>query len=94
METQKIPNSQSNIDKEKESGFLTSDYTTKLQSHKNCRELTQKQKYISVELNRKPRNKSMNLWSINLLQRKQEYIIKTVSSISVVRKTGQLYVKI
>ena len=36
METQKIPNSQSNLDKEKteleESGSRTSDYTTKLQS--------------------------------------------------------------
>ena len=35
METQKTPNSQSNLEKEKweleESGFLTSDYTTKLQ---------------------------------------------------------------
>ena len=36
METQKTLNNQSNIEKKrkKESGFLTSDYTTKLQSSK------------------------------------------------------------
>ena len=38
METQKTLNSQSNLDKEKmeleKSGFLTSDYTTKIQSSK------------------------------------------------------------
>ena len=35
--------------------------------------LTQKLKYRSVPQDRKPRNKSMHLWSINLQQRKQDY---------------------
>ena len=35
METQKIPSSQSSL-KKKESAFLTSDHTTKLQSSRQC----------------------------------------------------------
>ena len=45
---------------------------TILQSHNhhNSMVLAQKQKYRSVEQDRKPRNKPMNLWSINLWQRR------------------------
>ena len=70
METPKTGNSQSNTEKEKQygrkSGFLTSDYTTKPISHQNCIELTQKQKYRSVEQDRKPKNKPKHLCSTNL----------------------------
>ena len=55
--------------------------------------LAQKQKYGSVENDRKPRNKPKHLWSINLRQRRQEYTIKTVFSISAAGKTGQLYME-
>ena len=55
-----------------ESGSLISDYTTKLQSSQQYGTGT-KLKYISVEQDRKPRNKPMHLWSINPQQRRQEY---------------------
>jgi len=47
---------------------------TTLQSygHQNSRVLAVKQKYRS-EQDRKPRNKPIHLWSINLWQRRQEY---------------------
>ena len=52
--------------------------------------LAQKQIHRSVEQNRKPRNKSMLIWSI----RRQDYTMgKTASSIKDVRQTGQIYVK-
>ena len=35
--------------------------------------LTQKQIHRSLENNREPRNKPMNIWSINLQQRRQKY---------------------
>ena len=38
--------------------------------------LAEKQKYRLMELDRKPRNKPMNLWSINLQQRRQEYTME------------------
>ena len=47
METQKTPNSQSNLEKEKwpeESSFLTSDYTRKLQSSKQDSTVTKADK--------------------------------------------------
>ena len=59
METQKIPNSQISLKKE-ESTFLTSDYTTKLQSDSMV--LAQTQKHRPMEQDRKPRNKSMHPW--------------------------------
>ena len=53
--------------------------------------LAQKQKYRPMEQDRKPRNKPMHHWPINLQQQRQEYTMeKTVSSISGVWKTGQL----
>ena len=48
-----------------ESGSLTSDNTTKLQSSKQYNTGT-KQKYRSMEQERKPRNTSIHLQSINL----------------------------
>ena len=56
--------------------------------------LAQKQKYRSMEQNRKPKDKPMHLWSPNLLQRGQEYTMeKRQTSISVAGKTGQLHVR-
>ena len=43
-------------------GSLTSDSTTKL-SHQNSMVLAQKQKYRSMENDRKPRIKAKHLWS-------------------------------
>ena len=58
--------------------------------------VAQKQKCIrSMEQDRKPRNKSTHVWSINLRQRRQEYTMekRQVSSISGAGKSGQLHVK-
>ena len=56
METKKTLNSQNNLEEEQleQSHSLTSDYT-KIYSHENSMVLTQKQKYRSMEQNRKPR---------------------------------------
>ena len=48
--------------------------------------LAQKEKYGSMEQDRKPRNKPTHLWSINLQQRRQEYTME-VSSVSGAQKT-------
>ena len=45
-----------------EKNFLTSDYTTKLQSPRQYG-LTQRQKYRSVEQNRKSGGKSIHVWT-------------------------------
>ena len=52
--------------------------------------LAQKYTYRSMEQERESRNKPTYLWSINLQQRRQEYIMKkkTVSSISGAGETG------
>ena len=57
--------------------------------------LAQKQKYRSIEQDRKLRNKPMNLSVPYFRQRKQEYTMgaKTASSINGAGKTGQLHVK-
>ena len=66
METQKTPNSQSNIDKEKRS-WMNQDprLQTILQSYSNQNSivLAQKQKYRSMEQDRKPRDKPTHIWS-------------------------------
>ena len=69
METQKTPNSQSNLEKEKRSWRnQDSGLQTKLQSYSNQDSmiLAQKQTYRSMEQDRKPRNKPTHLWPINL----------------------------
>ena len=69
METQKTPDSQSYPEKEK---WIWRNQVPQLQvilqsySHKNSMLLAQKQNYRSMEQDRKPRNKPMHLWSINL----------------------------
>ena len=65
METQKTPNSQSNLEKEKRSWRNQAPWLqTILQSYSNqdSMVLTQKQKYRSMEQNRKLRDKPTHLW--------------------------------
>ena len=69
METQKTLNSQSNREKEKRSrrnqdpGLQT---ILQTYSNQNSMVLAQKQKYRSMEQDRKPRDKPTHLWSTNL----------------------------
>ena len=66
MEAQKTPNSQSNLEKGKGSwrnqapGLQT---ILKSYSNENSMVLAQKQKYRSMEQDRKPRDKPMHIWS-------------------------------
>ena len=66
METQKTLNSQSNLEKEEEWSWRNqpSRLQTILQSysHQDSIVLAQKQKYRSMEQDRKPRNKPMHLF--------------------------------
>ena len=76
METQKIWNSQSNLEKEEqleESCFLTSDNTTKLQSSKQYGIDIKTDTQISETENRAPKE------PINLWQRRQEYTMEKYS---------------
>ena len=66
METQKTPNSQSNPEKEKQSWRNQAPrLQTILQSYSNPDSmiLAQKQKYRSMEPDRKPRDKPTHIWS-------------------------------
>ena len=38
--------------------------------------MAQKQKSVSMEQDRKPRNNPMHVWAINLQQRRQEYTME------------------
>ena len=75
-----------------ESTCLTSDYTTKPQSSRQCG-TTQRQKYRSMEQNRKPRDKFTYLWTPYLQQRRQEYTTEKTSLTSGAGKTDQPLVK-
>ena len=55
-----------------ESTSLTSG-STQRHSHQDGMVLAQRQKYRSMEQNRKPRDKSTHLWTPDLQQRRQEY---------------------
>ena len=50
-------------------------------SHQDSMVLEQRQKYRSVEQSRKPRDKSMNLWTPYLQQRRQEYTMEKRQSL-------------
>ena len=66
MEAQKTLNSQSNLEKEKQSWRNQAPRPqTVLQSYSNqdTMVLAQKQKYRSTEQDRKPRDKPMHIWS-------------------------------
>ena len=75
METQKAPNSQSSFEKEGSWRNQPSWLQIILQSysHQGSMVLAQKQKYISMEQDRKPRNKPTHLWVRYFWQRSQEY---------------------
>ena len=64
-------------------------------SHQDSMLLAQRRKYRSMEQNRKPRNKSIYLWTPYLQQRRQDYTMqkKTTSLVSGAGKTGQPRVK-
>ena len=78
METWKILNSQSNLEKEKWSWrnqlswlqIMLQNY-----SHQDSMELAQIQKYRPMEQDRKPINKPMHLWVTYFWHRRQEYIV-------------------
>jgi len=71
METQKTPNSQSNLEKGNRPGGARPQLETILQSYskQDSMVLTQKQKYGPMVQDSKPRDESTHLWSPNLRQR-------------------------
>ena len=76
METQKTPNSQHNSEKEKWNWRNQPTWLQALlqsQSYQDSMVLAQRQKYRSMEQNRKPRDKSTHIWTPYLWQRRQEY---------------------
>ena len=77
-----------------ESTYLTSGSTTKPQSSDSM-VLAQRQKYRSMEQNRKPRDKTTHLWTPYIRQRRQESTMekKIISLTSGAGKTGQPVVK-
>ena len=84
METQKTPNSQSSLEGRKRSWRnQTSWLQTILQNSSNQDSivLVQKQKYKSMEQDRKPRDKPRHLWSTNLWQRRQGYTMEKRQSL-------------
>ena len=94
----KTSNSQSNLEKEEWNWRNQPAWLQNiLQSHsyQDSMVLAQRQIYRSMEQNRKHRDKSMNLWSPYLRQRRQGYTMekKTASLTSGVGKTGQPLVK-
>ena len=79
METQKTLNSQRNLEKEKHSWRNQAiRLQTILQSYSNqdSMVLAQKQKYRSMEQDRRPRDKPMHIWSPSLWQRRQEHTME------------------
>ena len=74
METQKTPNSQSNLEKEDWSWRNQPSWLqTILQSYQDSMVLAQKLKYRPMEQDKEPRDKPMHLWVPYFLQRRQEY---------------------
>ena len=84
MEIQKTSNSQSNLQKEEwnlrnqPAGLQT---ILQSYSHQDSMVLAQSQKYILMEQNRKPKDKSLLLWTPYLWQRRQEYTMEKRQSL-------------
>ena len=79
MEIQKTLNSQSNLEEEEWTWRNQPAWLQALlqsHSHQDGMVLAQRQKYRSMEQNRKPRDKSMYLWTPYLQQRRQGYAMK------------------
>ena len=84
IETQKTLNSQSSLEGKKRSWRNQTPWLqTILQSYSNQENmiLAQKQKYRSMEQDRKPRDKPTHLWSTNLWQRRQVYAMEERQSL-------------
>ena len=75
----KTLNSQSNLEKEEWNWRIQPAWLQALlqsHSHQDSMVLVQRQKYGSMEQNRKPRDKSTNLWMPYLWQRRQEHTME------------------
>ena len=93
MDTEKTQIAKKNPEKEKQSQRnQASWHQTKLWSSKECGTGT-KLYNRSMEHERKPRNKPMNLWSTSVQQRRLYNGGKVVSTTNSAGKTGQLNVK-
>ena len=76
METQKTPNIQSSLEKEKWSWRNQPSWLQIIlqsYSHQDSMVLSKKQKYTPMKQDRKCRNKPMHLWVPYFWQRRQEY---------------------
>ena len=76
METQMTPSSQSSLEKEEWSWRNQPSWLQVIPQscrHQDSMVLAQKQKYISMQQDRKPRNKPIHLWVPYFWQRGQEY---------------------
>ena len=79
MEIQKTSNSQSNLEKEEWNWRNQPAWPQTLlqsHSHQDSMVLSQRQKYRLMEQNRRPRDKSTNLWSPYLWQRRHGYTME------------------
>ena len=75
VESEKTPNSQSNIEKENQSrGHHNAGFQVVLQScdHQDSVALAQKQTHRSMEQNRESRNGPSTLWSTNIRQSRKD----------------------
>ena len=92
LETQKTPNSQSNLEKEEWSWRNQPSWlhiTLQSYSHQDSMVLAQKQKYWPMEEDRKPRNKYAPMGTLFLTKEARIYNgAKTVSSMNGAGKTG------
>ena len=80
----KTSNSQSNLEKEEWNWRSQPAWLQALlqnHSHQDSMVLAQRQKYRSMEPNRKPRDKSTHLWTPYLWQRRQEYTMEKRQSL-------------
>ena len=85
MEIQKTSSSQSTLEKEewnwrKQPAWLQT--LLQSQSHQDSMVLAQRQKYRSVEQNRKPKDISTNLWTSYLQQSRQAYTMDKITSLT------------
>ena len=80
----KILNSQSSLEKEERNWRKQPAWLQALlqsHSHQDSMVLAQRQKYRSMEQNRKPRDKSTHVWTLYLRQRRQEYTVEKIPSL-------------